>query len=154
MKLQKQPNKHSCLITAFAIVIDEDVNNLIKELGHDGSEVIRQGESEPFCYRGFHPQELTKLALKRHKALIIFDIDLVLYHRGILSLISDESIYINQLMINNIGVICGHYENSKSPHAVAWDGKKIYDPSGDKDRAFEVESFLMVGDLGCQIMLQ
>lgn len=58
MLLQKQPNRWSCFLTAFAILIEKPVTELTKMLGHDGSEVLNENAPEPFCRRGFTIYEI------------------------------------------------------------------------------------------------
>jgi hypothetical protein len=64
MKIQKQPNRWSCLPTAFAIALDVDVNLFIKHIGHDGSEFIWPEMPEPMRRRAFHIQECLDIAMK------------------------------------------------------------------------------------------
>lgn len=52
---QKQPNAWSCLPTAFAIICDMPVEELIAKIGHDGS---RERYAEPKPQIGFHIQEI------------------------------------------------------------------------------------------------
>lgn len=52
---QKQPNDWSCLVTAFAMVCDMKVEDLIAKIGHDGSEALFP---PPKVQRGFHIQEI------------------------------------------------------------------------------------------------
>src|SRR5260221_108718 len=63
MNLQKQPNRWSCLPTAFAMVLDISVKEVITEIGHDGSEIVYPNLEEPKCRRAFHIQELIDFAI-------------------------------------------------------------------------------------------
>jgi len=60
--LQKKPNRWSCSVTAFAMALHLPVEQLIDEIGHDGSEKIFTHLPEPMCRRGFHAQELIQVA--------------------------------------------------------------------------------------------
>ena len=60
--LQKKPNRWSCSVTAFAMAIDIPVQQLINDIGHDGSEKIFTHLPDPMCRRGFHSQELIQIA--------------------------------------------------------------------------------------------
>jgi hypothetical protein len=50
-----QTNRWSCSVDALAIVLEKDVKDIIKIIGHDGSERWFNGL---FPWRGFHVQEL------------------------------------------------------------------------------------------------
>lgn len=63
MKHQQQNNKWSCLPTAFAMCMDIDVDELIKMIGHDGSEIVWPQYPDPYCRRSFHPQEIFYAAI-------------------------------------------------------------------------------------------
>lgn len=69
MKRQTKPNAWSCEITALAITLNTPVLELIRELGHDGGEVIFPLLPEPQCRRGFHSQEIIMLAWRRGFAM-------------------------------------------------------------------------------------
>jgi hypothetical protein len=69
MKHQRKPNAWSCAITALAMTLDTPVSELIRELGHDGGEVIFPLLKEPQCWRGFHSQEIIRIAFKRGFAM-------------------------------------------------------------------------------------
>lgn len=60
--IQNKPNPWSCSVTAFAMAIDIPVQQLVKDIGHDGSEKIFTHLPEPMCRRGFHSQELIQAA--------------------------------------------------------------------------------------------
>lgn len=56
MLLQKSPNSWSCFPTAFAMALDLPVEELIAELGHDGSSEYWEG------YKlSWHVQEIAKV---------------------------------------------------------------------------------------------
>ena len=63
--LQLKPNKWSCAVTAFAMALHVPVQELIQEIGHDGSEIVFPELEEPMRRRGFHSQELIYAAWKR-----------------------------------------------------------------------------------------
>lgn len=148
MKLLIQPNKWSCLPTSLAMLLDETVDDIIKEIGHDGSEIINN-LNEPHNRKGFHIQELVKICLNRNIALIHFD-TMVCKHNGDYHTSYDDSEYVNELMKDNSGIILGVINNRD--HAVAWNSKEgcIYDPNGTiyaKGFISSIESFLMMKDL-------
>lgn len=63
------PNAWSCLPTAFAMALGVDLNYILKDIGHDGSEITHAGLPEPLNRRGFHMQELIKVATQRDHAV-------------------------------------------------------------------------------------
>jgi hypothetical protein len=62
MKHQRKPNRWSCAITALAMTLDIPVLEIVRGLGHDGGEVIFPHLKEPACRKGFHSQELVRIA--------------------------------------------------------------------------------------------
>ncbi len=69
MNHQVKPNAWSCVITALAMTLDIPVEDVIKEAGHDGSEIIFPLLEEPQCRKGFHFQELVKIAWRHGYAM-------------------------------------------------------------------------------------
>ena len=63
MRSQTKPNRWSCVVTAFAMAIDIPVTDFIREVGHDGSELIVPFAPEPSGRKGFHVQECITVAL-------------------------------------------------------------------------------------------
>lgn len=53
----KQPNRWSCLPTAFALATGHSVQWMFDAIGHDGSEIVWPDLPEPQCRRAFHIQE-------------------------------------------------------------------------------------------------
>lgn len=152
MRILLQPNSWSCLPTALAMVLDEPVEELIKEIGHNGSEDI-EFSLRAKTKKGFHIQELTKICYRRRKALIQFDRYVNIHHNeGVTISFSDDIEYIYVLMQDSKGIILGQTKNSKD-HAVAWDNitQAIYDPNGTKYAKgfFAIETFLLIRDLSC-----
>jgi len=54
------------------MVLDTTQEQLIEELGHDGSEILWPQYNEPLCRRTFHVQEFTVCAFNRGKYVIEF----------------------------------------------------------------------------------
>jgi len=63
MIIYTQPNTHSCLITSSAMLLKTPVENLIRQIGHDGSELINGNP------RGHHIQEIIDLLDNIHCSL-------------------------------------------------------------------------------------
>lgn len=109
------------------MIADEPLDKIINLIGHDGSEKIWPDASEPYCYRGFEYQEITRAAYKLGFSPVMF---YVCYAIGNTSAcqpslppkVNHEAIsFITPrtralLMLSN--------------HAVATDGVQIYDPKG------------------------
>lgn len=136
MFLQRQPSQWSCVPTAFAMLFDMDVKELIKEIGHDGSEVFWP-ELEPtqLGKRAFHPQECVDIGLKR--GLRIVAIHVLPYTEHYVSHIEPKAIWSEQYCIDRLTSYLACYEgvltgttNFNLGHAVAWNREKIYDPRG------------------------
>jgi hypothetical protein len=73
MKLIRQPNRWSCLPTAFAIALDVSYDSIIKAIGHDGSKKIWPGLPEPRCRRSFHIREMIDVCYDLRYAVIEVD---------------------------------------------------------------------------------
>jgi hypothetical protein len=58
MEIQVQPNRWSCLPTAFAMVLDIPVSQIFDYLGHNGEAIVWPQLEEPRCRRSFHIQEM------------------------------------------------------------------------------------------------
>lgn len=70
-----QQNSWSCSITALANLLDVPVAEIIRQIGHDGSEVLWPYMPEPQCRRGFHPRELLEVALYYNTHFVAFEAD-------------------------------------------------------------------------------
>ena len=137
MQLIKQLTRGQCLIAAHAMCMDMPLEKAIAEIGHDGMERIHEELEEPFCFRGFHQQELIDHALD--KGVAIINIEAL---PGSMSGGPDERLYVVQfnvspeqrimeyLQYSTRAIILGQSLLTKTWHAVAWDGSKIYDPQG------------------------
>ena len=57
---QYQPNRWSCMATAFAMALGIEVSKLIDSIGHDGSEIVEANlELEPLR-RGFSSRSVSR----------------------------------------------------------------------------------------------
>lgn len=56
----------SCLLDCFSYISSIDRENIIKDLGHDGSEIMNKDLPEPYCRRGFNFLELADLFLYKY----------------------------------------------------------------------------------------
>lgn len=132
MQLQLNPNDWSCLATAFSMALDIPLAQFIDMVGHDGSQ---QPYRDKRFYRGFHLQECIDICFKLGFACT----EIQYYFGSKPSVESGESVpiysiedcsfrFVTYLGLSNLGVITG--VGKRLGHAVAWDGKMIYDPRG------------------------
>ena len=131
MKLIKGENNLDCILAAAAMVMDENLAELKKRIGHDGKERIFPSAPEPYCFRGFHIQEIIDQAFQMGWSVMYiqrqFGLDPVIGNDPVFVInVHDKrlSVYLKKFP----GIIAG-ISNNKT-HAVAWDGKMIYDPGG------------------------
>ena len=112
------------------MILDIPVVELLQELGHDGSAIWWPEAVGSKRQRGFHIQELTDMCWKKGFSVTWID--------SLPQAQPDENFepksYTTEetqmqrmqgYLDNNIGVI-----TTENNHAVAWDGKQIYDPGG------------------------
>lgn len=69
MNHQRKPNAWSCAITALAMTLDILVEDVISEAGHNGGEIIFPLLEEPMCRKGFHSQEIVRIAWRHGFAM-------------------------------------------------------------------------------------
>ncbi|KKK91516.1 hypothetical protein LCGC14_2712140, partial [marine sediment metagenome] len=129
MEIQVQPNKWSCLPTAFAIAMGEPVEEIIKQVGHDGSDILFPTYKEPYCRRSFHPQELIDICLLKNFAVVQIEKSPVVIAKNITHSVPMNTRRIGSYLLNYTGVLIGEGQTG-TPHAVAWNGKRILDPNG------------------------
>jgi len=139
-----------CIVYSLAMILEETVENILDELGHDGTEKWWKLPA-PYCYRGHHIQELMDLCLRRQKALVLIEVfpksgsqldpfngrdiwTTEFAHRRFLRIIKRRR-----------GILIGKASNG-SGHACAWDGSSVFDPNGHKYGldSFQVEEFWML----------
>ena len=126
MILQRQPNSWSCAPTAWAMAFNCPVEEVIRELGHDGSRVQWPDEPEPKRRRGFHSQEFVRLALKHNYSVMPIELFPVL--NDLTLEWGDNFEYFKNIIRSSFGVIEGQGHRCK--HAVAYDHGLVYDPAG------------------------
>jgi hypothetical protein len=145
----KNPNAWSCLVCAFADALKSDFDEIIKAIGHDGSEKIWPQLRDPLCRRSFHIGELIEVCLNAGVAVTMLDFELI-SSNGIDDYTIPFYARTTNFMVGNAGVITGSLNGVR--HAVAWDGKIIidsatgtsYEPYGD----FKPETFWRLNKIG------
>lgn len=133
-------NSWSCLGVAFAIALDIKYEDLIRKVGHDGSEIIFPNSSDPFNRRAFHIQEMIDIAtgleysvteIVRYPLFANPDEDGVYSPKG-----EWDKRFNDYLSKTSRGVLAG-YNKIGSRHAVAWNGKMIIDPALGCERTIQ-----------------
>lgn len=144
MQLQRQPNAYSCLVTSFAMCLDIPVQTLMAEVGHDGTEVIFPSLASPFANRGFHVQEMIDACMARGYAVTPIEPMPSLQSKGLIWPLPSEDAdeRFASHLFGHTGVLVGQGITSRM-HAVAWDGKSIFDPAGylAKIEDFRIKTF-------------
>lgn len=131
MKLIRNPNPWSCMLCSVAMVLDMEIIELIRKIGHNGSKVVFPVLPEPGRRRGFHLQEFITIAIDRGFA--VTPIEALPYatpdgkHEYPINF-PDFKIRFQKYMIGVPGILTGLARQWR--HAVAWNGKDIYDPRG------------------------
>ena len=140
MNLQRSPNRWSCLITSAAMILDTNVEVLIEELGHDGSEILWPKLPDPQRRRSFHIQEIIDLAINRDVWLTPIEAQPMSLPspRGIEQLglpiapyrVEMPSRRLNSYLKYRRAILIGQSIQGR-PHSVAWDGQRVFDPIGE-----------------------
>lgn len=149
MILLQQPNRWSCLITSWAMVLNVSVEDLCLLIGHDGSEILYPDIPEPQKRRSFHPAEFNRPALSSGFAVVPIELNpcwVIPDSEDVEKLEHLEGNKTNILSWMNKydGVITGQTLKGKW-HAVAWNcyQELLYDPSYSllKLKEFKVHTF-------------
>ncbi len=128
MKLVLSPNNYSCLPACFASLLEVEVAEIVEYLQHDGSEIILPSLMAPYCYKGFHIQEMIAYSLKRHVRVSIFEDELnhSLGYNNLQACLT-EKYDLSKLLKENDGVVMGDFYGKR--HACVWYDKVLYNPS-------------------------
>jgi hypothetical protein len=128
--------KPQCLIYSAAMVMNEDPQRLIEEIGHDGMDIWWPQLKSPMCYRGHSISEVIDVSLTRgyrpvrvvampyqspspsmgHLAKLTYPD----YEQRFIRLLDDQAAILIGMTPENLG------------HAWAWDGHHVFDPNGFK----------------------
>ena len=131
MNLIKGENNLDCILASAAMIMGISLSDLKINIGHDGCEIIFPNSPDPYCRRGFHIQEIIDQAFK-----LGWSVMYIQKHFGLEPFIGNDPVFtidvsdkrLNNYLINLHGIIAG--VNGSKNHAVAWDRKMVYDPSG------------------------
>ena len=142
-----------CMLASFAMVMDANPDQWVKDfLGHDGLERINN-DPEPWCFRGFHPQEFVELIVNVYGEPVtqLSRFPMMLRYQGTLSPQPECRAWSNYILRND-GVLCGTTVNGTG-HVVASLEGEIYDPKGRtygyndcEANDFIPEHFFLVGE--------
>lgn len=140
MRLLKQKGNR-CVLYAVAMLLEEDPVTLIKEIGHDGTDVRFPSLEPPRCYRGIHIQEVIDCCIRRGYGLTPIEplprsCPQGTSHHWELIYDAPESRFAAAVE-GRKGLILGKAENGGN-HAFAWDGKMVYDPNGAKKQLTDI----------------
>jgi len=128
MKLIKATKPWNCVIAAAAMAMDCTIEELEKLIGHDGGEIVRDSPS-PANRRGFHIQEIIDVAWQKGFSVTPIEAKPIgTIGDGKFSPIKMNEMRFQEYLDDNIGILTG--QARRFGHAVAWDGKMVYDPRG------------------------
>lgn len=125
MQLIAQPNRWTCLPTAVAMATNSTLEQIFNFLGHDGSKIVRPELSEPYGRIGFHFREMADYCLHAGYQFTMLEKDPEFSPSGKPENKELLSRNFNLILKRTVSVLCGHYPYN---HAVACDGRDIYDP--------------------------
>lgn len=141
MKLLKQVGD-TCMLYSVAMLFDITPEVVIKELGHDGSEIWWPCNAyHPDMSRSYHIQEIQDMCIGRGYALANIEVWPVMgprmkeFREAFEGQSDDKTI---ERFFNHIkghkGILILRQNDSElehaPTHACAWDGENIYDPNG------------------------
>jgi len=121
----------NCLLYAAAMVLNIKPQSLITLIGHNGEEVWWPKQTGSKKKRSFHPQEILDAAATYGKTFICIEFMPSSGWGGNGRLIFNEEMMEKRFLgwlTNRAAILI--VQGPRLGHAVAWDGKKIYDPKG------------------------
>ncbi len=131
MELIKQTGPH-CLPCALAMFLGKTFEEMIKELGHDGTEVAWPEAVGFHKYRGYHPQEIIDYFYSMGYSMTIIEAMPAIGTKG--SMLQDlwylTTKQAEDRMQKYFDQYCGIILSDT--HAVAWNtyNRRVYDPRG------------------------
>lgn len=152
MKLITTKNSWSCMAAAAAMVTDTSVEHIAHMLGHDGSDHPWPHPYE-HLHRGFHIHEIIDLLwIQFQQSMTPFVREpMCTPHmkcpevpaRSPYS--ADSSVRFIKALVHNQGIITGMI--GELGHAVAWDGKEVFDPRGYRYYYHACDTYRFVPDV-------
>lgn len=132
MRLLKM-NQPQCLLYSAAMLLDEEPDRLIHEIGHDGMEIRWPELKPPGCYRSHHIQEIMDCFIRRGYVLVPIEREPVQAPcDGVPICYAYEHDVARDRFKGYFArpaIVIGKFKGT--PHAWAFDGKyTFYDPNG------------------------
>jgi hypothetical protein len=130
---------------SFAWVSGIDFNQIIEEVGHDGSEIIWPHLPEPLCRRGFHIQEMIVVMLRHGFAVIPIEAYPTSKPTEIATIFKIPFPQFADIFTQNEGVLVGLNVKGNG-HALGWKCNQLYDPAGKIDGfdGFQIRTFFLI----------
>ena len=130
-----EPQPWSCLPMAFSKVLDIPFDNLIRRIGHDGSEFVYKNKN---FRRGFHMQECIDVALALGAMCVPIEHHYALTPDGLETYVigtpqEQSERFIRYLETTKRGILEGLSLVGKCQpigHSCAWINNKIHSPEG------------------------
>lgn len=118
----------NCILMAFSKVTNLTTDELIRLLGHDGSEIIFPDLPEPLCRRGFDPREFIFPLYLKGMSVIQIDAFIQRFVNEKMYQIDNRTNMFFAMKGNN-GVLTGINQRGNY-HAIAWINDQIHDMDG------------------------
>lgn len=130
MNLLRQPNRWTCLPTAFAMALDLSVDEMLQHIGHDGSAILWPDLPEPRCRRGFHTQECIRVALLLGKSVTPIEYEARLAPGDVEPLVLRQPGF-HKVLNSTLGVVTGivGHNGAAKGHAMAYCESFVADPT-------------------------
>ena len=121
-RLQKQPNRWSCVPTSLAMLLDRPVSEIIPLFGHDGSDEV---PTNPFGRRCFYDLECVQVAYGLGVHLVPFVRYLQISESRRDCLIDDQTF--KRMLECNSGLLMGTNRLTGIGHSVCLVDRLIFD---------------------------
>lgn len=121
-----QPNAWSCLPTAFCNAFDQNYDDIIRAIGHDGSEIVNHDIPEPYGRKCIHPEELIRVLFRRNKIIVTFEAEPT-FNDNIIR--CDRSSFFECCQWFNRGVLTGNYCNKDHAFTLFNACCEVHDPA-------------------------
>lgn len=133
---------HSCVLYSAAMLLNEEPQNLAKEIGHDGLAVRWPEQTGAARLQGISMQEIQDVCIGRGFGLVKIDaLPYATPAEGIeakpVYSLEEAQARFNKIITDRRGILIGQTASGMM-HAVAWDGHQCYDPVG---RVYPTPSF-------------
>jgi len=135
-----KPPPWSCLVQAWAHVIQWPYWAIVKAIGHDGSEIVWPDQPEPYNRRAFHPQELIHLGDRFGFVCTTFEPQPVLISGRESCVITSLHDSFIKIMTNSDGVVTG-LRLDHARHAIAWVNGEVVDCNQGSTRVEDLDDF-------------